>query len=62
MLYQPRIRSAGVFQRLVRSPLHDFSVFENDNFIAIANGAQSMSYDEARAAAAPEILIDVFFG
>ena len=44
------------------SALHYSSAFQHDNFVAIANGAEPMSHNQASAAPAPETVIDRLFG
>jgi hypothetical protein len=42
--------------------LHDLTTVQDDNFIAVTNGAEAMGDDQASAAAAAKVVIDQFFG
>src|ERR1700730_4941294 len=46
----------------MRAALNDLPVFEDNNFVAITNGAQAMGHDQARATASAKVLIDELFG
>src|SRR5206468_12108699 len=50
----------GILQRVMSAAFDYFSEFENDNFVTITDGTQSMSDDEAGATSPPEILINDF--
>ena len=46
----------------VRAALHDLAALHDDDLVGVANRAQPVRDDDARAAAAPQALVDVLLG
>ena len=58
-LYEASIDTIGVFfERVVVSSLNYLAAVQNDNFVAIPNGAQAMGDNDTRAATAPQVVVD----
>ena len=45
-------------QLFVRSALHDSPALQDDDLVAISNGAESMGNDQASASAAAKVVVD----
>src|SRR5687768_16895539 len=62
MADQPRIRAVDADHLVVRAALHDPTAIQDDDLVAVADGAQAMRHDQAGAAAPPDLLVDDFLG
>src|SRR5437016_1527594 len=57
-LDQALVRSVNPHHLIVGSPLNDLATIENNDFIAVADGAQAMGDDDAGGSPASQAIVD----
>src|SRR5262245_38896185 len=62
VLDEPGVRTVHTNHLVVRATLHDLALIQNNDLVAVADGAQAMGNNEAGTAAPADVVVNHLFG